>query len=107
MTGRYAGDHCPACGSDEVIPYAVIVGGSEEYGYQCLACAVTWPVLSHPDSALVMKAASHRHRALRENTDGKQEGLEGGRQAGLAARGRSPSPSSAPLTGSGTHRSRR
>src|SRR5215472_9213790 len=95
MTGRYDGDCCPACGSDEVTPYAVIVGAREEYGYQCLACAVTWPVLSHPDSAPVMQTASHRYRALREHTDGKQEGLEGERQAGLAARGRSPSPSSA------------
>jgi hypothetical protein len=31
-----------------VIPYAVLVGGSEEYGYQCLACAVMWPVLTYP-----------------------------------------------------------
>src|SRR5215472_7414623 len=95
MTGRYDGDCCPACGSDEVIPYAVIVGAREEYGYQCLVCAVTWPVLSHPESALVTHAASHRHRALRENTDGKQEGPGGGRQSGYAARGRSLSPSSA------------
>ena len=38
----------PACGSHEVLPYAVIVGGSEEYGYQCLACQVIWPVLAYP-----------------------------------------------------------
>ena len=38
MTVRYHGDCCPACGSHQVIPYAVLVGGSEEYGYQCLAC---------------------------------------------------------------------
>ena len=39
MTARhYHGDCCPACGSHQVIPYAVLVGGSEEYGYQCLAC---------------------------------------------------------------------
>jgi transposase-like protein len=47
MTARYASDCCPACGSSDVLPYAVIVGGSEEYGYQCLACEVTWPVLTH------------------------------------------------------------
>jgi hypothetical protein len=51
MTGRYTGDCCPACGSDQVIPYAVLVGGSEEYGYQCLACGVMWPVLSYPCAA--------------------------------------------------------
>ncbi len=46
MTTRYTGDCCPACGSDQVIPYAVLVGGSEEYGYQCLVCEVMWPVLT-------------------------------------------------------------
>ena len=30
-TRRYDGDCCPACGSHQVIPYAVMVGGSEEY----------------------------------------------------------------------------
>ncbi len=44
---RYTGDSCPACGSHHVIPYAVVVGASEEYGYQCLACEVMWPVLTH------------------------------------------------------------
>ena len=48
MTGRCDGDCCPACGSCQVIPYAVLVGGSEEYGYQCLACQVMWPVLTYP-----------------------------------------------------------
>ena len=48
MTGRYDGDSCPACGSCQVIPYAVLVGGTEEYGYQCQACAVMWPVLAYP-----------------------------------------------------------
>jgi hypothetical protein len=50
MTVRYHGDCCPACGSHQVIPYAVLVGGSEEYGYQCLACDVMWPVLACPAS---------------------------------------------------------
>ena len=45
---RYHGDCCPACGSDQIIPYAVLIGGSEEYGYQCQACAVMWPVLTYP-----------------------------------------------------------
>jgi hypothetical protein len=44
----YTGDCCPACGSDQVLPYAVLVGGSEEYGYQCLTCQVMWPVLTYP-----------------------------------------------------------
>ncbi len=35
MTGRYEGDCCPACGSYQVLPYAVILGGREEYGYHC------------------------------------------------------------------------
>jgi hypothetical protein len=48
MTTRYHGDCCPACGSHQVIPYAVLVGGSEEYGYQCLVCEVMWPVLTYP-----------------------------------------------------------
>ncbi len=49
MTVRhYDGDCCPACGSHQVIPYAVLVGASEEYGYQCLACEVMWPVLTYP-----------------------------------------------------------
>jgi hypothetical protein len=48
VTARYHGDCCPACGSHQVIPYAVIVGGTEEYGYQCLACEVMWPVLTYP-----------------------------------------------------------
>jgi transposase-like protein len=39
-------DYCPACGSNELLPYAVIVGAAETYGYQCLSCAVTWPVLT-------------------------------------------------------------
>jgi hypothetical protein len=48
VTARYYVDCCPACGSHQVTPYAVIVGGSEEYGYQCLACEVMWPVLAYP-----------------------------------------------------------
>jgi hypothetical protein len=48
MTARYYCDCCPACGSHQVIPYAVIVGSIEEYGYQCLACEVMWPVLTYP-----------------------------------------------------------
>jgi hypothetical protein len=46
MTAPDTGDLCPACGSDEVLPFAIIVGAAETYGYQCLACSVTWPVLS-------------------------------------------------------------
>lgn len=48
MRPRYTGDCCPACGSHQVIPYAVLAGDSEEYGYQCLVCQVMWPVLSCP-----------------------------------------------------------
>ena len=52
MTGRYEGDCCPACGSYQVLPYAVILGGREEYGYHCQDCQITWRVLTHdPASA--------------------------------------------------------
>jgi hypothetical protein len=51
MTGRYDGDCCPACGSHQVIPYAVLIGSTEEYGYQCLTCQVMWPVLTYPGPA--------------------------------------------------------
>jgi hypothetical protein len=38
-------DRCPACGSDEVLPYAIILGAAEVYGYQCQDCAASWAVL--------------------------------------------------------------
>jgi hypothetical protein len=61
MTTRYHGDCCPACGSHQVIPYAVIMGKSEEYEYQCLACQVMWPVLTYPPP--VAAAPSGRSRS--------------------------------------------
>jgi hypothetical protein len=64
MTARYTGDCCPACGSHQVIPYAVLVGGSEEYGYQCLACQVTWPVLTYPEPGPATGSV-HRARSQR------------------------------------------
>ena len=50
MTAPGREDRCPACGSDEVQPYAIILGAAEIYGYQCQDCAVTWTVLQirHP-----------------------------------------------------------
>jgi hypothetical protein len=92
MTARYTSDCCPACGSYDVIPYAVIVGGSEEYGYQCLDCEVTWPVLAYPNDRDGVTA--NRYHALRGNTDGKQ-GLEGRRHGAREGFGRLSSPSSA------------
>ena len=62
---RY-GDTCPACGGIDVTPYAVIVGSSEEYGYQCQACEVTWPVLAHGAPVPVVATASLGNRAMRE-----------------------------------------
>jgi hypothetical protein len=50
MSTRYTGDCCPACGSHQVIPYAVVVGATEEYGYQCLICEVMWPVMIYAGS---------------------------------------------------------
>jgi transposase-like protein len=46
MTGQYAGDCCPACGSYQVLPYAVILGGREEC-YHCQDCQITWLVLTY------------------------------------------------------------
>jgi formate dehydrogenase maturation protein FdhE len=45
VSARYTGDYCPACGSHQVVPYAVVVGATEEYGYQCQVCDVTWPFM--------------------------------------------------------------
>ena len=50
MSARYHGDCCPACGSHQVIPYAVVVGATEEYGYQCEVCEVMWPVMIYAGS---------------------------------------------------------
>jgi hypothetical protein len=52
-------DYCPACGSNELLPFAVIVGAAETYGYQCLSCSVTWPVLQSgtlPDALALSRA---------------------------------------------------
>ena len=59
MTAPYCGDLCPACGSDEVLPFAIIVGAAETYGYQCLSCSVTWPVIQSgtlPDARALSQA---------------------------------------------------
>ena len=53
MSARYTGDCCPACGSHQVIPCAVVVGATEEYGYQCQVCHVMWPVMTYAGSAPV------------------------------------------------------
>ena len=37
MTAGRREDRCPACGDNEVQPFAIIVGAAETYGYQCLA----------------------------------------------------------------------
>jgi hypothetical protein len=50
VSARYTGDCCPACGSHQVVPYAVVVGATEEYGYQCLVCEVMWPVMIYTGS---------------------------------------------------------
>ena len=48
MTAPGLQDHCPACGDNEVQPFAVIIGAAETYGYQCLICSVTWIVMQTP-----------------------------------------------------------
>jgi transposase-like protein len=64
MTGQYTGDCCPACGSYQVLPYAVILGGREEYGYHCQDCQITWRVLTYPEPAAATGSA-HRARSQR------------------------------------------
>jgi hypothetical protein len=44
VTARYNGDCCPACGSDDLLPFAFIAGGLELYGYQC-PCGRIWLVM--------------------------------------------------------------
>jgi hypothetical protein len=59
VTARHTGDCCPACGSNELLPFAIIVGAAETYGYQCLSCSVTWPILQSgtlPDARALSKA---------------------------------------------------
>jgi hypothetical protein len=41
MTAPSRGDCCPACGSNDVIPFALIFGAVELYGYQC-PCGRAW-----------------------------------------------------------------
>ena len=57
MTAARREDRCPSCGSDEVQPFAVIVGAAETYGYQCLACSIPWIVMQ--------TATPPDHRAVR------------------------------------------
>lgn len=63
MTPRYTGDRCPACRSHDVTPYAIIVGGSEECGYQCQDCQVMWPVLAHAGASPAKTAVVKAHAA--------------------------------------------
>jgi hypothetical protein len=51
VNARYHRDCCPACGSHQVIPYTVVVGAAEEYGYQCQVCEVMWPVMIYTASS--------------------------------------------------------
>jgi hypothetical protein len=93
MTASH-GDICPACSSHDVLPYAVIVGGSEEYGYQRQSCEVTWPVLSYREPITSVATASLRYRALGDRTERTNEGPEGEpNHAGAAACGHSRSSS--------------
>ena len=60
MSARYHGDCCPACGSHQVIPYAVVVGATEEYGYQCEVCEVMWPVMIYAAPMHVTRQAASK-----------------------------------------------
>jgi formate dehydrogenase maturation protein FdhE len=57
MTAARREDRCPACGSADVQPFALIVGAAERYGYQCLVCTVTWTVMqtATPPDARVLR----------------------------------------------------
>jgi transposase-like protein len=59
-------DACPACGSEDVQPYAIIIiGAAETYGYQCLDCAATWTVLSSGSLPRIPPGALARARAVK------------------------------------------
>jgi hypothetical protein len=47
MTGPNKTDCCPACGGDEAIPFALLFGAVELYGYQC-PCGQAWLTLPAP-----------------------------------------------------------
>ena len=74
MTARYNRDCCPACGSDDVIPYAVIVGASEEYGYQCLTCQVTPGPSCHAQARHDTARPASRARQGRDDRPGAGPG---------------------------------
>jgi hypothetical protein len=46
MTGSNTTDCCPACGGD-AIPFALLYGAVELYGYQC-PCGQAWLTLPAP-----------------------------------------------------------
>jgi hypothetical protein len=62
MTGHCRDDICPACGSTEIQPYAVILGAAETYGYQCLTCAALWPVITPDDTPALVPARPKGNR---------------------------------------------
>jgi len=39
-------------------PYAVILGGREEYGYHCESCQITWRMLIHDAAPAAGKTRS-------------------------------------------------
>lgn len=65
MTAPGREDACPACGSDDVQPYAIIIGAAETYGYQCLDCAATWTVLQTGTLPAIPPGALARARAVK------------------------------------------
>lgn len=107
MTALY-GDICPACRSHDILPYAVIVGGSEEFGYQCQFCQVTWPVLSYSEPVPSVVLSRLRYRALRQSREGANENHDREQhRAGVEAHGRSRSAFPPPVNGSRRAGSRR
>jgi hypothetical protein len=60
---RYDTDSCPACASADTQPYAVIVGASELYGYLCLTCGVSWPVIQTTGAKTPKSATAAERRS--------------------------------------------
>lgn len=107
MTALY-GDICPACRSHDILPYAVIVGGSEEFGYQCQLCQVTWPVLSCGEPVPSAAVSVLRYRALTQIREGAGESHDGEQhRAVVESRGRCRSPLPPSANGSRRTASRR
>jgi hypothetical protein len=62
-TRCYHGDCCPACGSHQVIPYAVLIGAAKSTATNASPCEVMWPVLTYPAEKVAAPAGRRRSPA--------------------------------------------